>query len=359
VPPHPLPHPPPHPPAPSLWRRITGALGTLRRCLLRTAVFVVQVLLVAWGVGAIYYAPQPALWARYLLMAAFLMISVVLLWRCPGRWRHVLFGAIYVGLLVAWGFINPQQEREWSPEVARLPTVDIDGDRVRIANVRNFTYRSETDFDVAYNDREVLLSHLTGVDMFVSYWVPGPVGHTFLSFRFDNAPPVCISIETRPEVGEGYQPIASMFKQYEIIHVVGDERDIVGVRTHHRGEEVYLYPLQVTPSGARLLFLVYLERINDLAAEPEFYHLLKDNCTLNIVRYANIAAGKRGGFDFRQLLNGWIDRYLYIQGYVDTSLPFAELRSRSQINEVAKASPIDDDFSNRIRSQLPSATVAE
>src|SRR5512136_2718952 len=103
--------------------------------------------------------------------------------------------------------------------------------------------------------------------------MPGPVGHTFLSFNFDNAPPVSISIETRPEVGEGYSPLASLFKQYELIYVVGDERDIVGVRTNHRGEDVLRYRIATSPENARRLFLVYLERVNELAARPEFYHL--------------------------------------------------------------------------------------
>ena len=117
-----------------------------------------------------------------------------------------------------------------------------------------------------------------------------------MSFDFDNAPPVCISIETRPEVGEGFAPIASLFKQFELIYVVGDERDLVRVRTNYRNEEVYLYRIQTPPEGARSLFLVYLERINELADRPEFYHLLKNSCTINIVRYAN-AAGRTGRFD--------------------------------------------------------------
>ena len=105
---------------------------------------------------------------------------------------------------------------------------------------------------------------LTGVDFYVSFWMEGPIGHTFLSFMFDNAPPLSVSIETRPEVGEGYSPIASMFKQYELIYVVGDERDLVRLRTNYRDEEVFLYHLTVSPEAARRLFLVYLERINEL-----------------------------------------------------------------------------------------------
>ena len=174
-----------------------------------------------------------------------------------------------------------------------------------------------------YEEREVSLSHLTWVDFFVSYWKVGPVGHTFLSFVFDNAPPVSISIETRPEVGESFASIASLFKQFELIYVVGDERDIVRVRTNYRDEEVYLYRIKTSPENARRLFLVYLDRINELADQAEFYHLLGNSCTVNIVRYAN-AAGRVGRSNFRHYLNGFIDGYLYSTGRVDTTLPFEE-----------------------------------
>ena len=100
---------------------------------------------------------------------------------------------------------------------------------------------SRNDFTVRYEEREVQLSHLTSLDFYVSYFMEGPVGHTFVSFIFDNAPPLSISIETRPEVGEGFAPVASMFKQFELIYVVGDERDLVGVRANHRQEPIYLY----------------------------------------------------------------------------------------------------------------------
>jgi Domain of unknown function (DUF4105) len=223
---------------------------------------------------------------------------------------------------------------------------------VRITGFRNFEYHSRDDFTVQYEEREVSLSHLTSVDFFVSYWKVGPVGHTFLSFVFDNAPPVSISIETRPEVGESFAPIASLFKQFELIYVVGDERDIVRVRTNYRDEEVYLYRIKTSPENARRLFLIYLERINKLADRPEFYNLLSNSCTVNIVRYAN-AAGRVGRSDFRHYLNGFIDGYLYNTGRVDTTLPFEELRRHSRINEAAQAPDKAIDFSRRIRASLP------
>jgi hypothetical protein len=173
-----------------------------------------------------------------------------------------------------------------------------------------------------------------------------------VSFIFDNAPPLSISIETRPEVGEGFAPVASMFKQFELIYVVGDERDLVGMRANIRNEPIYLYRLNTSPEDARRLLLVYLERINELADRPEFYHLLTNSCTINIVRYAN-AAGRAGRIDIRHILNGLVDSYLYRSGRIDTTLPFDELRRRSQINDAVKAADGAADFSQRIRASLP------
>jgi hypothetical protein len=249
--------------------------------------------------------------------------------------------------------IKPSHDRPWRPEVAVMPRAFIDGDRIRITGVRNFEYRSRDDFTVRYEEREVSLSHLNSLDFYVSYfWPDSPVAHTFVSFIFDNAPPISISIETRPEIGEGFDPIPSLFKQFELIYVVGDEPDLVQVRTNYRKEDVFLYHIRTSPDLVRRLFLVYLERINELADHPEFYHLLSNSCTINIVRYANLA-GRVGRLDIRHILNGWSDRYLYRAGLLDSNLPFAELRQRSRINGVAQAAGNAQDFSDRIRKSLP------
>jgi hypothetical protein len=264
--------------------------------------------------------------------------------------------AVVGGVMVWWLTIAPSHDRNWRPEVAVMPRASIDGDHVHLIGVRNFDYRSRNDFTAHYEERDVDLSHLVGLDFYVSYWSEGPVAHTFVSFLFDNAPPVCISIETRPEVGRGFEPIASMFKQFELIYVVGEERDIVGVRAIHRQEAVYLYRLNSSLADVRQLFLIYLDRINQLADRPEFYNLLTNSCTINIIRYAN-AAGRKGRFDIRHLLNGLIDSYLYHSGRVDTTLPFDELRRRSQINEAAQAidGAPEPKFSQAIRVSLPTA----
>ena len=332
-----------------------GWLSRVVRHSLRAAIVAGQSVLILWATLALYYSNLPGSWLRVLLAAAFAVFSVWALWLTPGRRMWLAFAGV-LAVVIAWHVsIPPSHDRPWRPEVAVMPRAVVDGDRVRFTGVRDFIYRSPRDFDVRYVEREVLLSHLTSVDFFLSYWGSdgGPVAHTFLSFNFDNAAPLAISIEVRPELGEGFDPVASLFKQFELIYVVGQERDIVGVRTAKRHETVYLYPIRANPAAVRGLLLVYVERINQLADHPEWYSLLKSNCTLNIVRYAR-AAGWAAGFDFRHYLNGWVDRYLYSEGLLNTSLPFRELRARSRLSDTS-ASPDEDAaaFSKRIRSGLP------
>jgi hypothetical protein len=324
------------------------------RWLIAGVSILVLTIVIAWTTLAIYFSNLPWPDLRLGLAVAFAAFAIWGFWL--SRWRRmpaVVF-AVVLGVIAWWLTIAPSHDRNWRPEVAVMPRAFVDGDRVRMTGVRNFDYRSRNDFTVHYEEREVYLSHLTNLDFYVSYWSEGPVAHTFVSFIFDNAPPLSISIETRPEVGRGFEPIASMFKQFELIYVVGEERDLVGVRAIHRQETVYLYRLNASPGDVRRLLMIYLARINELADRPEFYNLLTNSCTINIIRYMN-AAGRNGRFDIRHLFNGLIDSYLYHSGRVDTTLPFDELRRRSLINEAAQAADgaPEPDFSRRIRASVP------
>ena len=309
-------------------------------------------LVLAWTALAIKYAPLPWPDARLLLAVAFAAFSFWALWCSRRRWPVLVLAGLLLAWFAVWASIRPSHDREWRPEVAVMPRIEVDGDRILIRDYRNFEYRGVDDFTIRYEDREVRLSNLVAMDFYVSYWREGPVAHTFVSFVFEGEDPVSISIETRPEVGEGFEPIASLFKRFELIYVVGDERDLVKVRSNHRNEQVFLYKTNMSTDAVRRLFLVYAERVNELAGQPEFYHLLSNSCTVNIVRYAN-RVGRTGLIDIRHVLNGWSDRYLYRQGFVDTSLPFAELRARSNINAAAHAAADDPAFPARIREGRP------
>jgi hypothetical protein len=314
--------------------------------------FFCRVALIGWAALAIRFSNLPWSSMRLGLAVAFVAFGIWALWFARRPRSFLIFAAAFGVVVVWWQTIEPSHDRHWRPEVAVMPRAIIDGDRVRLTGVRNFEYRSADDFTPHYEEREVSLAHLIGVDFYVSYWMPGPVGHTFVSFVFDDVAPVCISIEARPETGEGYAPVASLFKQFELIYVVGDERDLVRLRTNYRRENVYLYHIATSPKNALRLFNVYLERINQLAEHAEFYHLLSNSCTINIVRYA-YALGPKARFDIRHYLNGLIDGYLYDTGRLDTALPFETLRQRSLIDQAAQEAGDAQDFSKRIRVSLP------
>lgn len=322
------------------------------RSLLRGAMHALVGLVLLWEVLAISYIPILPTYARWSIAAAVGVFYVWGLWFSAGRWPKLAVAVVFLVCWVVWASIRPSLERDWRPEVAVMPRILIDGDHIRLVGYRNFDYRSPNDFTVRYEERVLRLSQLRSIDFFLSYWKLGPIGHTFISFNFEDAPPVSISIETRPQVGQGYDPLASLFRHFELIYVVGDERDIVRVRTNYRNEQVFLYRTNLSAEAARRLFMVYAVRVNELAVKPEFYHLLSNSCTINIVRYAN-RIGRVGSLDIRLILNGWSDRYLYRAGTVDTSMPFEELRARSHINEAARAAGQAPDFSQRIRAGLP------
>jgi hypothetical protein len=332
------------------------AAAGLRYVLLRIALligFFCKVLLIAWCSLALHFSNFPLPWARTLMAFAFIALSVWALWLRPGKRNWIAFAAVCGGILFWWSLIQPSNDRPWKPEVAVTPRAFIEGDHLRITGFRNFHYRSRDDFDVNFEERTYDLAKLEHVDFFISYWKPGPIGHTFVSFHFADAAPLCISIEVRPETNEGFAPVGSLFKQFELIYIAGDERDIVGVRANHRRETVYLYRTRTSRENTRGLLDHYLARMNTLSDEPEFYHLLSNSCTVNTVRHAWESAGLERNFNIRYLLNGLIDQVLYAEGLVDTTLPFAELRERSRINEEAAAAGEVNDFPRLIREGLP------
>jgi hypothetical protein len=230
----------------------------------------------------------------------------------------------------------------------------FDGDLVTLDNVRNFHYRSEDDFDESWETRTYDLSKLRGIDLFLSYWGSPLIAHTIASWEFEDGQHLAISIETRKEVGESYSAILGFFRQYELYYVASDERDVIGVRTNHRGEEVYLYRMRTPIPVARALLVDYLKTMNALALEPRWYNALSHNCTTTIRRHARQVA-PRNPVSWKIFVNGFIDELGYDRGSMDTSLPFEELRSRSEITERARAAGDDPTFSSLIRLNLPGA----
>jgi len=286
--------------------------------------------------------------------AAGLAAVVALLFRRGMRLALPVFAVALVAIGVWWSSIRPSNERDWQPEVARLAYATIDGDLVTVHNIRNFDYRTETDFTPAYYDRTYDLKKLDSGDLIAVYWMGPAIAHLFLSFGFGDDH-LAISIEARKEKGEGYSSAKGFFRQYELYYVVADERDVVRVRTNYRKdppEDVYVYALRVPRENMRRVFLEYMRKLNGLREHPEFYNTLTTNCTTAILMNTRVNPESLP-FSWKVLLSGYTPQYAYEKGRLDRSLSFEELQRRSLVNAAGQAADQALDFSRRIRAGLP------
>ena len=309
--------------------------------------------------AALWYFDHASLGARAALAAAFACASLACL---AGlflrRWRRralLAYGALFALVLWRWEAIEPSNDRDWQPETARLAWASVDGERVTLHDIRNFDYRTETDFTPAYYDKTFDLSGLDSVDLVASYWMGPAIAHVFLTFGFGGKDYVAISIEARKERSEGYSTVAGFFRQYELYYVVADERDVIRLRTNYRRdppEDVYLYRLRGTKEAARRLFLEYVSAINRLKERAQFYNTLTTNCTSNIWLHSQVIP-EHLPYSWKLLASGHVPELLYENGKVDTSLPLPELQRASLINPRAIAADKAQDFSRRIREGLP------
>lgn len=312
-------------------------------------------LLWVWATMAIYYSNLPWAWGRTTLAVTFALGTLIAFLVFPNRTRTIRY-FLFAFLLVAvwWSLIPASNDRDWAPEVAVLPRATFDGDRVTVHNIRNFDYQTENDFIVRYYDKVFDLTKVKSVDFIVSHWDGHKaIAHTMLSFGFDGGDQLVLSVEIRREKGEQYETLKGFFKQYEIIYVLGDERDIIRLRTNYRGEEVYLYPSVHPPEKARALLVDVLKWVNKLAERPDWYHTLGRNCTTSLVDRINEVSDNKIAFQEKVLLNGYSDELAYERGGIANDMPFEETKQAHFISDIAKKYNDDPLFSQKVRSHLP------
>lgn len=310
-----------------------------------------------WGALALIYAGPHSDAARFGLAAAFAVASLAALIALGFRhWRWRAFAAYLVlfAALMSWYFtIKPSNERDWQTDVAVLPYATIADNLVTVHNIRNFDYRSETDYTPAWYDKRFDLNKLEGVDFIAIYWMGSDIAHVILSFAFSGGDHLAISIEARKEKGETYSTFKGFFRRYELYYVVADERDVIGLRTNHRHEppeEVYVYRMNGTIGNARRFFLEYMLKMNELAVSPEFYNTLTSNCTTNYWLNSRINP-EHLPFSWEMLAGGPVPELLYEHGRLVTGgLPFPELQKQAHVNARARAAGTSEDFSRRIRA---------
>jgi hypothetical protein len=274
------------------------------------------------------------------------------------RLTLIIFLILILLATIVWMCIRPSNNRDWNTDQAVLPTAQFNGDEVLIKNIRNFSYTSTTDFEPAYYDKAFALSKIKSVDYIVepfSDWEGS--AHTFVSFGFEGPTEakeddefVSVSVEIRKEKGETFSALKGLLKQYEIMYVIADERDVIKLRTNYRKDQVFLYPVIADRPGMQQLFISMLERANKLAEKPEFYNTLINTCTTNIVRHVNeIVKERKVPLSHKVLFPGYSDQLAYDLGLIDTSVPFDQIRAKYKINDKAEMYANAEDFSIKIR----------
>jgi hypothetical protein len=318
------------------------------------AAAVLLVPLTLWA-GAALYFDLPIQRARVPAAVVYLAAIAGLLIRTRPLWKAVAYGFACFAIVCGWWLsLPPSNVRDWQPDVAESAWAEVEGNRVTIHNVRNCIYRSEADYTPRWETRIVDVASIVGADLFLTWWGSPWIAHPIVSFHHGADRYLAFSIEVRKEMGEGYSAIRGFFRQFELIYIVSDEKDVVRLRTNYRrGEEVYAYRLRVTPEEARALFLEYIRSLNRLRQQPEWYNALTTNCTTDIRKMAMAATGSAAIWDWRILLNGRLDQLLHERGRLAGDLLLPELKQRSHINAVARASGEAPDFSQRIRAGRP------
>ena len=269
------------------------------------------------------------------------------------RGRYWLAGvlAACVGAAAWWVTIRPRADRVWIPEQAIAPSADVQGNRVRVTGIRSFNYTARSEFEPEYLDRTYDLDSLVSVwyvlTPFSDNW-RGPA-HSFVSFGFADSQFVSISVEARREPGETYDVVKGLFKRFELVYVIGDERDLIGQRAAFGTDRVYLYPIRTTPEKMRAMFLSMVTRANHLRERPEFYNTLTNNCTSNVVAHVNQISPRKVPSGIKTILPGYSDEVALRLGLIDTRLDLARARERFYINDRARRFFNDSAFSYRIR----------
>jgi len=330
--------------------RVAAAITAVLVLLLAVA------LLSGWSALALWFRLPGPEWARGLAAGLFVILgaatAVALFTR--RRWLALATFALAFGaLLVWWNTIKPPADGDWAPDVARQTTGTIKGDILTLSEVREFEWRSDSDFSEQWSDRSYDLSRLKSLDLFLAYWAGPEMAHVIMSFGFDDGDHIAWSVEVRRERSSEFSPVADAFKSHTLIYLATTERDSVRLRSNVRGEDVRLYRLNTPPEQARVLLTQYVLQATELAEQPKFYNSITANCATVVFKIMR-AAGGMFPFDWRLVVNGFLPGYLYDHRVVVTTMPLSELIERARINAQAKEADQSPDFSRLIRIGVPS-----
>jgi hypothetical protein len=308
-----------------------------------------------WGACALWFQAQGGQALKTLcvfLWGALSLTLMIALWQGGTAPGLVTFAVAFGALLIWWQRIAPSNDRIWADDVAQMTTGTVDGDRVTLRNVRNFDWRSNTDYTQRWETRHYDLGRLNSVDMIMSHWTGPAIAHMLISFGFDDGEHVVFSVEIRRERIEAFSEIGGFFKEFELSIIAADERDVIRVRTNVRGEDTYLYRVSMPVSAMRSLFLGYIDEANALVRTPRFYNTITVNCATLVYQMMQRIVGYLP-LSYRLIFSGYLPEYVYRVGGLDQRHSIKELRALGRISERAKESDRSDSFSADIRRGIP------
>jgi hypothetical protein len=324
------------------------------------AAYIFESPLALWGCFALGYQMPGGRALRIVavaIWAVFSLATLVAVSRSRVAFGVGAFAVAFCGLLLWWHRLMPSNDRVWADDVAEMTSGTETGNRVVLNNVRNFDWRTDTDYTQRWETRSYELDHLNSVDMVLSYWTIQAIAHVLISFGFDDGDHVVFSVEIRPEKGEAFSEIGGFFKEFELSIIAADERDVIRVRTNVRAEDDYLYRLRIPESAMRSLFLAYVGQANSLVRTPRFYNTVTVNCTTLIYHMMKHIVGHLP-LDYRLLFSGYLPSYVYQVGGLDPRFTLDELRAFGRITERAKSADRSETFSAEIRQGVPQLDAA-
>lgn len=309
----------------------------------------------AWSATALWFQAPGGSTLRACLIALWLLFSVatlLALYRGHAPAAGLAFAAGFAGVLLWWHSLQPSNDRVWADDVAHTVSGAVQGEEVTVYNVRNFDWRSPTDYIARWETRTYDLRRLRSLDLIMSYWSGPAIAHTLFSFGFADGRRVVFSVEIRRQRSEQFSEIGGFFKEFELSVIAADERDIIRVRTNVRGEDDYLYRIRLPANDIRALFLAYVAQGNDLVARPRFYNTISGNCTTLVYEMLKRIVGGLP-FSYQLLLTGYLPQYVHAVGGLDPRYTLEQLRVFGRITERARQADRSEHFSEDIRRGIP------
>jgi hypothetical protein len=315
----------------------------------------VLILVALWGVLALWYQVPGGMAGKGLAIALWLIVgsaALGMLWTHRPVLGLLGFALAFAALLLWWQGIEPSNERPWADDVAQMTSGEVTGNKIVLHNVRNFDWRTNTDYTQRWETRTYDLDRLHSVDLVTSYWAGPAIAHVLVSFGFDDGQHVVFSVEIRRRKSDDFSEIGGFFKEFELSVIAADERDVIRVRTNVRGEDDYLYRIQMPIAAKRALFLAYVGEADRLVVTPRFYNTLTANCTTIVYHMMRHIVGHLP-LDYRLVLSGYLPAYVYKVGGLDRRYSLQALHTLGRITDRAKAADRSEQFPADIRAGIP------